>query len=190
MNKKEWTVALTSFVQAQRQHNPYPHRETLSDEEERHCQIIGGEFWTWKQRHLPDIIKERMALSLMTKFDPKPLIVFTTTIAGLVAAQEIIPKPPNNLVYLLHTEYQDWEKEHSVDEFTFHIHHWSTFQKIDRKLLSKAKKAYPEVNSEKFRVHTCGDLWGEQCGVEGEHLWSWNGQDMVLVEEAFSEVVF
>jgi hypothetical protein len=190
MNKKEWSTGLKSFIQAQRELYPIPCRDSLTDEEESHCQIIGGEFCTWKQRHLPDIIKERIALSLMMKFDPKPIIIFTTSMPGLVAAKVIIPKPPNNLVYLHHTEYQEWEKEHSVDEFTFHIHHWSTIRKIDRKLLSKAKKAYPEVHAEEFRVHTCGVLWGEQCGVEDEHLWRWNGQEMILLEEAFSQVVF
>ena len=34
MNKQEWSTALKAFAQAQRQQNPIPNRDTLSDEEE------------------------------------------------------------------------------------------------------------------------------------------------------------
>jgi len=189
MNKQEWSTGLKSFIQAQRQQNPIPDRDLLSDEDEWHCRIIGGEFMGWYQRHLRDILGQRVALRIM-KFDPKPLIVFTTTMPGLVAAQEIMPEPSENLVYLLHGEFEEWQKEHRVDEFTFHIHHWSYFRQIDQELLSRAQEAYPEVSTEEYRIHTSGDLWGERCAVEGEHLWCWNGQEMELLEEAFSQAVY
>ena len=124
------------------------------------------------------------------KFDPKPLIVFTTSIPGLVAAQEIMPEPSEDLVYLLHSEFEEWQQQHSVDEFTFHIRHWSYFRHIDQELLARARKAFPQVKAEEYRTHTSGDLWGEQCGIEGEHLWCWNGQEMELLEEAFSQARF
>ena len=149
----------------------------------------GGEFIGWSQRHLREILRQRTALKMM-KFDPKPLIVFTTTILGLVAAQEISPETPENLVYLLHEEFMDWEKQHAVDEFTFHIHQWSYFRDIDQALLTRAQEAYPIVRVDEFRIHTSGHLWGEQCGVQEAHLWCWNGQEMELLEEAFSQAVF
>ena len=189
MDKQEWLTALKSFVKEQRQNNPIPERSTLSDEEEWQCRIIGGEFISWYQQHLPDILDQRVVLRI-TKFDSEPLIVFTTSMPGLVAAQEIMPEPSNNLVYLLHTEFDDWEKEHPVDTFSFHIHHWSYFRQIDQELLLRAQETYPEVSVEEYRIHTSGDLWGEQCGVQGEHLWRWNGEEMKLLEEAFSQMVY
>lgn len=189
MNKQEWSTALRSFTRNQRQHNSIPDRNTLSNEEEWQCRIIGGEFIGWYQRHFRDILGERTALRVMN-FDPEPLIVFTTSIPGLVAAQEIVPEPSDKMVYLLHTEFEEWEKEHPVDEFTFHIHHWSYFRNIDQELLSRAQEAYPEVSAEEYCIHTSGDLWGELCGVEGEHLWRWNGQEMEFLEEAFSQARF
>jgi hypothetical protein len=108
------TTALKSFVQVQRQLNPISDRESLMDEEGWHCRIIGGEFMGWKQRHLPDIIGQCKVLRMMG-FDPQPLIVFTTTMAGIVTAQEIISRPSKDLVYLLHTEFREWEKEQLRD---------------------------------------------------------------------------
>lgn len=187
MNKKEWLAALKSFQQTRTQYNPIPQRSSLSEEEEWHCRLIGGEFIDWYQHHLRDILEQRIALEVGA-FDPKPIIVFTTTIPGLIAVQEIIPKPPENLVYLLHSEFEEWQKQNSVDEFTFHIQHWSYFQPLNRELLTQARKMYPFDSSRSFRLHTSGDLWGERCGVGADHLWRWNGQEMELLEEAFSQV--
>ncbi len=189
MNKKEWFAALKSFKQARCQYNTIPHRSSLSDEKEWHCRIIGGEFIGWYQHHLRGILAERLALRVR-QFDPSPLIVFTTTIPGLIAAQEIMQEPPENLVYLLQSDFEKWEKQNLVDEFTFHIHHWSYFRPLNQDELTQASKMYSEVNPEELRIHASGDLWGELCGVGCEHLWRWNGQKMELLEEAFSQVRF
>lgn len=189
MNKQEWLAKLKSFAQTRYQSNPIPPRNTLSEEQEWYCRIIGGEFIRWYQNYLQTILQERMALRVQ-QFDPEPIIVFTADIPGLVAAQEIIPNPLENLVYLLHSDFEEWEKQNPVDQFTFHIHHWSYFQPIDQELLKQASQAFPNLDSKEFRIHASGDLWGERCGVEGHHLWRWNGQRMELLEEAFSQVRF
>ena len=189
MKKLEWSAALKEYDTERRQQQPIPDRASLSEEEEWHCRVIGGEFIRWNQRHLSDILGERIALSSM-KFDPDPLIVFTSTMPGLVAAKEIVPDPPSNLVYLLHEEFQSWEKQHPVDEFRWYIHHWSYFRNMDGELLKRTKAEYPDIAPSEFRIHTCGDLWAEQAGVEGDHLWRWDGNQMELLEEAFSQKVF
>jgi len=43
------------------------------------------------------------------------------------------------------------------------------------------------VPENEFRIHSTGDLWGENCDVFGEHLWRWDGHEMELLEEAFSQ---
>ncbi len=189
MNKQEWAIALGSFSQAQRQHNSILDRDSLSNEEEWHCRIIGGEFMSWYQRRLSDILAERMVLRAMN-FDPKPFIVFTTTMPGLVAAHEIMPEPSEDFICLIHTEYEEWERQHAVDDFTFHIHHWSYFSGLDHVLLTRARETHPSVSVGEFRIHSSGDLWGEQCGVFAGHLWRWNGHEMELLEEAFSQGVY
>lgn len=189
MHKQEWLAALKAFVQKRSENNPISPRSTLSEEEEWHCRIIGGEWINWYQRHLRTILQERMVLRVQ-QFDPEPLIVFTTTMPGLVAAQQIMQEPPENLVYLLHSEFVAWEQHNPVDSFTFHIHHWSYFQPISQQLLAQASARYPDLDPQAFRIHASGDLWGERCGVGGEHLWRWNGERMELLEEAFTQVRF
>lgn len=189
MNKHEWSTTLKSFVRVQREAAPIADRDTLTDEEEGHCRIIGGDFLNWQQRGLRGILEHRAVLSVRA-FDPEPLVVFTTTMPGLVAAQEIMPSPSDNLVYLLHDEFMAWEKRNPADTFTFHVHHWSYFKRPDSVLLARAQDAYPDMKTAEFRVHSSGDLWGERCGVAVENLWRWSGDDMELLEEAFSHVVF
>jgi hypothetical protein len=189
MNKQNWSVSLKSFTQAQREQTPIPLRNSLSEEEEWQCRIIGGDFLGWCQHHFRDILQQRMALRI-GDFDPNPIIVFTTTMPGLVAAQEIMPEPSENLVYLLHSEFKKWEKKHLVADFKFHIHHWSYFRPIDQEILTRAQEVFPEVKAAEYRIHTSGELWGKHCGVEDEHLWRWNGQQLELLEESFSQVQF
>jgi hypothetical protein len=130
-----------------------------------------------------------MALNVM-QFNPDPVIVFTTSIPGLVVAHEILQILPTNLVYLHHADFEEWEQQHPVDRFTFHIHHWSYFQPVSQELAKRASEQYLQIASEKLRIHANGDLWRERCGIAGQHLWRWNGQGMALVEEAFSHLQY
>lgn len=187
MNKQEWSTELRAFSENQARRCSIPGRNELSVEEEWQCRIIGGEFISWYQHHLDSILQQRMALRVIG-FDSDPMIVFTTSVPGLVAAREILQSPPENLVYLRHSDFEEWTEEHPVDSFTFHIHHWSYFQSASQELSNWASEKYPQIATEEFRIHTSGDLWGERCGVEGHHLWRWDGQSMELVEEAFSHI--
>ncbi len=189
MNEEEWSAAVRSFAQLQREQSSIPDRDSLSTEEEWQCRIIGGEFISWYQHRLPDILRQRAALRFM-KFDPKPFIIFTTSMPGLVAAREIMPEAPQSLVYLLHSEFEEFERNHLAGDFTACIHHWSYFRPLDEEFLARAQQSFPGVKAEEYRIHTVGDLWGERCGGEDNHLWRWNGREMELLEELFSQVVF
>ncbi len=189
MDKRDWSIALRDFIKEQRLHSPIPERETLSDEEEWYYRIIGGGFMAWYRSRLRQILLERSILKVVG-FDPDPLIVFTASMPGIIAAQEIMEETPSNLVYLTQQEFKAWKIEHPVDSFTFHIHHWSYFTGAEGEMLEAIQMAFPQIPSDQFRIHVSGDLWGENCGIEAYHLWRWTGKEMELVEEAFSHVVF
>ena len=189
MNKPEWSRALRSLAQTQRRQHPVPSREHLSAEEEWQCRLIGGAFIRWYQQQLRDILAQRTALRLI-KFDARPLIVFTTTMPGLVAAQEILAEPAEGVVALLHTEYEAWEQDHPVDAFTFHIHHWNYFGALDQDLLARAGETYPTVDADALRLQSTGYLWAEQSGAFADHLWRWDGHEMALLEEGFVQGVY
>ena len=189
MNEQAWSDAIESFAQAQREGNPILDRDNLCDEEEWQCRIIGGSLISFYKSRLPGILDERMVLRMMS-FSPNPIVVFTTTMPGLIAAREIEQNIPGRFVYLLHADFEGWESRHPVDAFTFHIHCWNYFRDIDQTLRAQATEAYPLVDAKSFRIHSQGDLWGEQCGRFVEHLWRWDGNEMELLEEAFSAGVY
>ena len=189
MNKDAWGEALREHARARRERVPIPARETLSAEEEWHCRVIGGEFLGWYRQGLGRILDERHVLS-RKGFDEEPLIVITTSMPGLVAMREIVPDPPPHLIYLLHQEFNEWEKEHPVDSFTFHIHHWSFFEGADGEVALRARTACPDAPAPSLRVHRAGTLWGRQCGDTSRHLWQWQGEKLVLLQEGFSRAVY
>lgn len=186
MNKQEWTAALHSFVEEQRKSHLLLNQKDLSTEEDWQRRIIGSEFINWYNNRLEDILNERAALRM--QFDPAPLIVFTTNTPGVVAAQDILQEAPENIIFLLHNKFSEWEKQHPFDTFRFHIHHWSYFQNINQQSLERAKTLHPDINPNDFRIHTTGVLWGENCGMQCDHLWHWSGEKMIMLEEAFSHL--
>lgn len=189
MRKDDWGEALREHVRARRERSPIPERHTLSPEEEWQCRVIGGEFLQWNRMGLEHIHDQRHALGWLD-FDPEPLIVITTSMPGLVAMREIVPEPPPDLFYLLHEEFQAWEGQQPMDSLAFHIHHWSFFEPADREVVFRARSSHPEAPASSLRVHETGTLWGKNCGSTGQHLWRWQDERLVLLEEAFSSAVF
>jgi hypothetical protein len=183
MNKAEWTSELKDHIKVCRIIMPIPDRESLTPEDQGKCRAIGSEFLSWQKLELPQIMAYRIAAR--QGFDPEPLFVITTDLPGMSALKEILPEPPIYLVFLLHEEFEAWKVAHPVDSFTFHIHHWSFFEAFDSELLAQAKAAFPDVDEASLRLHQTGNLWAEQAGVTGQHLWQWDGQEMVLLKEAF-----
>lgn len=191
MNKREWSKALQLFLQSQYVSNPIPDLKNLSDEEKWQYRIIGGGLVNWLNNIFPDISQERMAV-FMSECDSDPLVVLTSTMAGLIAVQEITKDSDDSIIYLFHTDFEKWEEQHPVDEdeLPFLIHHWSYFCEIDQELLIRAKEAYPSINVEEFRIHREGHLWGPRCGRFWDHLWKWNGGEMELLEQEFSQGLY
>lgn len=187
MNKAEWTTALKQHIQTQREAVPIPARAHLTAEEVGECHAIGSEFLGWQQRDLPQIMAYRIAVR--QGFDPEPLFVITTHLPGLVAMQEILPEPPDYLVYLLHEEFESWKPAHPVENFTFHLHHWSFFEPFPPDILAVAKAAFPDIPEAALRLHHVGDMWGNHSVVMGLHLWHWDGQQMQLLQEAFHKAL-
>jgi hypothetical protein len=191
MNKSQWQAELKSFSQELYRSQPLPPRESLTPEEEWQCRIIGGDLIGWHQYALPHIMNERNALRICN-FDPQPVQVFTSTIPGLVAAHVILTdlgEQAPDIIYLPHDTFTAWCQEHSLSR-TAYIHQWSYFEPLYNESLVEASQKYETIPPQDFRLHTSGDLWGENCGTEQSHLWRWNGQEMELVQEAFVQIMF
>ena len=59
MDKQAWTAKLVNYVKEQRRGRPVPARSTLTAEEERYCQTIGGEFLHYVDNYVPHILRNR-----------------------------------------------------------------------------------------------------------------------------------
>lgn len=189
MDRVAWTEALEAFAREQRQEHPLPAREDLAGEEDWCYRIIGGDFISWSRQRLPDILTERLALRVKN-FDPEPLIVFSTSTPGLVAARDIIPPEAEGVFCVPHEAFDGWDRAHPVDSFTFHVHFWSYFARPEGQRLAYAREHYPDVPADELRVHHTGELWGERCGLFGDHLWRWHDEEMELLQEAFAHGQF
>jgi len=189
VTKQVWTDALRKYAEAQRLTDPVPALSAFSVEEDWHRRIVGSELVGWAEDQIENILKQRCALRVL-HFDPEPLVVFTTTMPGLFAFNEIFSGQSPVHVCLLEDEFRSWVKKHPDDDFIFHIHHWSFFRKLDRGLLIQAMSAHPGVKKESFRLHTIGDLWGNKCGEQVDHLWQWDGEEMRLLQQTFTHCSF
>lgn len=189
MTQQEYKDELQSFAVRQRRNHPVKHEKDLSEEEDWHRRIIGGSLMAWHEQRLNGILAERNALRFLD-FDPKPVVVFTTTMPGLVAAQDIMGESPENFVYLLDEEFDTWKENHPDDGFKFHIHHWNCLDNPSPELHEELVEAYPSVGADQFRFHRTGDMWGPNCGIFAEHLWQWTGEEMELLLQAYSGGVY
>ena len=103
------------------------------------------------------------------------MFLITTSMPGLVAMDEIAPG--SRVVWLLHDEFANWERQHPDDGYKIYIHHWSLFERPDPELLPTAREAFAHIPPADFRVHRAGDMWGPSCGMQIQHLWHWDGRE-------------
>ncbi len=188
MHKSQWLTQLKAFSENLYRKQPIPERNTLTPEEEWQCRIIGGDLIGWQQHSLPHIAMNRHALK-SGGFDPQPVLIFTSNMAGLVAAQEILSQA-TEIVYLPHHSFTEWCQANPMS-MTSYIHQWSYFKPLTGDYgAADASQKYPTVAPEDFRLHVSGDLWGDHCGSEQSHLWQWNGEELVLLQEGFIQLLF
>jgi len=185
-----WFENLREEVAILRERSPLSPAINLSEAHEWQRRIIGGSIIAWLEQHGPGILQERQVLHKLMNVDPAPGIVFTSNIAGLLAAQEIIEVDNQEVLYLHEKEFQHWLKKNPDPEYKWHVHFWSFFREpTNKEFASKSRKAYPLNNGSVYWQHSEGTMWGPLAGRGVEHLWQWDGVKPVLLEEAFQSWV-
>jgi len=185
---KKWFSDLKRFVRECREKRPIPIRNDLSNEQEIQCRIIGGSLIAWLREYGPRFIQERAVEAVLQNFAKDPYVVFTSGSPGLVAACEILSEGPANIVFLYADEFTEWLKKNPDSDYRWHIHTWSFFAPIDKKTVKKAER-YPCSEGESLWLHKEGTMCGQLFGRGGDHLWKWNGQEPVLLEEGMNQWV-
>lgn len=182
---QDWLHGLKRHIEQCRHDTPLPNRDDLSEIEEVQCKIVGGSILNWLRRYGSEFLQERQVLAPMLGVSPEPAIIFTSNVPGLVAANVIFQGCPEQYVFLLDDELRGWLKEHSDDEYRWHVHFWSAFREMSTELIESAVKKYPLPTGSSYWLHREGTVWGKLAGRGVDHLWQWDGQTPTLLEEAF-----
>jgi hypothetical protein len=185
-----WFDELKKFVAEARLRDPLPDRSTLDRAQEIQCRIVGGSIISCFQRTGPEFLQERAALGHLRGLEPDPYIVFTTNLPGLVAVAEIFPEPTPEIAFLDPQEFSEWSSQNPDPTYAWHVHAYSFFRaSVSVKDLGESADRFPLAPGIEYWQHTEGSWWGELAGRGGEHLWSWDGENASLLEEAFSQWV-
>jgi hypothetical protein len=177
-----WMTGLRKYVDVCRIKNPVINRCDLSVEQEMQCRIIGGGLISWLNKYGPAFLQERAVLSSLMNVSKDPILVFTSTVPGMVAAREILADASESVVALFAEELIDWLTTNPDPEYRYYVHMWSFFANPDDEILSKAGD-YPIGDGECYWLHKEGTMCGLLFGRGGDHLWKWDGKEATLLEE-------
>ena len=185
---QNWFRALANFIAACRTKRPIISRDSLTAEAEWQCRIIGGSLIAWLEKHGPPLLQERAFLATLQNWEKDPFIVFTSEQPGLVAAREILEEGPATIAFLYPAEFALWLKKKPDADYQWHVHTWSYFAPLDEETRKKTEK-FPLSEGESYWLHKEGTMCGQLFGRGGDHLWKWDGQEPVLLEECINQWV-
>jgi hypothetical protein len=185
-----WAARLRQYSTTCRSRTPLPSRKSLRPKAEWQCRIVGSSLRQWLPQVGPRFLQERAVLGPMLELDAEPLLVFTSDVPGLVAAQEILGPEPERAVCLLVEEYDALPRRLADPDCRWHVHVWSFFRpSVHRGFRAWARERYPLPKGSRYWQHSEGTLWGALAGRSVDHLWNWDGKEATLLEEAFIQAI-
>jgi hypothetical protein len=183
---RAWFEGLRRHIGRCRDRVPITPRDRLSDDDEWECRIVGSTIVNWLENLGPSLLQERSVLCKLLQVESDPFIVITSTMPGLVAADEIVGGDNERIVYVFDSEFADWTATHPDPGYKWHVHMLSRFQQaMTPHFRDRAVAAYPDVDGAVLRQHSEGTMWGEHAGRGVDHLWKWGDGKPELLEEAF-----
>lgn len=127
---------------------------------------------------------------IANRIEPEPIIVFTSDVPGLVAAQPIVGSDHERIVFLLDSEFDALPLKPLDPTYRWHVHYWSRFRtELDAEFLARARAKHPLPNGHSYWQHSEGTMWTINAGNGGDHLWRWDGQTPELLEAAMTRWV-
>jgi hypothetical protein len=187
----EWTARLREYAAGCRSAAPLPDRDALTEAQEWQCRVVGSTLLAWLRQHGPRFLQERAVMHKMLGIDRDPTIVFTSTVPGLVAAQEIVGPDHERVVYLLEDEYAGVPAPVADPEYKWHVQYWSFFRpEVEAGFAAAARAKHPIPAGCSYWQHSEGTMWAVNAGRGADHLWRWDGHKPELLEEAMSHRVY
>ena len=129
-------------------------------------------------------------MATLLDVDPDPVIVFTSDLPGLVAAQEILGSEHELVTCLLEEEFADAEVRAADPGYVRHVHVWSRFLlELEPDFAAVARSRHPIRSGDRHWQHTEGTMWAPNAGRGVDHLWRWDGSEPELLAEALTHWV-
>lgn len=185
----DWEEGLAGFVAARRQEGgPHRHEDPAVVAAER--SILGASLAT----RLADLDDIRRAWRAFTGISADPVVVVTTSTAGLAAVDSLLAMAPeiaavagDRVVAVTEPDYRLWCIRHPDDGHRLHVNLWSWI-----------KTRVPPQRWPEFAAHPLGDgesYWLHREGLAGAgpldrracHLWKFNGRHAALLRAFVTE---
>ena len=183
MDRQTFELGVRRHLRSCREKAPIPSRDLLGPQEEAQCRILGGHLIHWLSDRGPHLLQERAVLSSLQKWDPKPVICFHSNLPGMVAAHEILQDEPGPVLWGLSGDFESLPTKD--DSFTYHVELHSLFSPIPPAAVDpEVRHRYPLADSEAYFLHRDESVLGPLFARGAHHLWKWNGQELILLEEA------
>ncbi len=188
MRRETYEKAVRDHLDRRRQDVPIVPRGGLSPLAESQCQVLGGSLINWIQEQADGLLAERAMLGKLKDWHADPVILFVSTMPGLVAAQEILGDEKSPFVWGLTDDFESFEEPD--DEYLFHVEFRSLLEEPESDTdVTDLKKSYPLAPGESHFIHTVESVMGPLFARGEKHLWKWNGDELKLLEEAWQEWV-
>lgn len=185
-----WRTALARHFEREAIVRPLPDRRSFTPEQEFQCRVLGGALLQWG-RYVPDHwLAERDFLSRDFKVDPDPVIIFVSSVPGLVAAREIHDPRPEYFVYLSAESYEEFIAQHPDHTFRWHVRYISQIStSLENGDAVQAAAEYPLAAGECYWLHREETDLAILFGRYYSHLWKFDGGNVTLLEGVFRQAI-
>lgn len=187
----EWASRLRGYAAACRAATPLPGRDALTPAQEWQYRIVSDSIRAGMREYSPRYFRERAVVYRRWGYN-NPVIVFTSSIAGLIAAIEIIGTGHEQVVFLLDGEFDASPcGEEDIGE-GFYRHFWSTVDaeaEFDPEYLARVRAEHPIPDGCSYWRHSEGDYSGPRSSRCSTQLWCWDGGTPTMIEGSGQRVV-
>lgn len=180
-----WLEGLRDFAAARRLDHPAaaPGPDAAAWSAER--SIIGASL----ALRLAELDAVRQARRELASVDPDPVIVLTTSPAGMAAVTSLLAGSTglaliadSRIISVSESEYRLWCIEHPDDAHRLHVNLWSWVKtRVPRQRWSEFA-AHPIRDGEAYWLHREGLAGAGSLDRRASHLWRWDGSHASLLQ--------
>jgi hypothetical protein len=189
--REEWQAKIKAYFHEVYAAKVLPSRELMTKAENCQRQIIGSTIHAWLTDYGPKLLAERELIrGPFDAWDSEPVIVITSTVPGLVAACDMLSSDPTRVFYLTNEAFKVFHEQHPDPEFQWHVTYESRISEVPNSGPgSKSWGEHPLAAHECYWVHTEAYMLGPLFGQGWEHLWKWDGEKPVLLQQRMNNWV-